>query len=103
LSSSAPRSRSESDSDICKAERLPFKTEDEIAASVVTLKTRIENDQAFRLKLARKVLTVSSNPLPARILKSQLHRHAYTVALREEEINLENLGHRARRGFTTTE
>jgi hypothetical protein len=94
---------SRADSDICKMERLPFKTEDEIAASVVQLKARIEHDSAFRLRLARKVLTVSSNPMPARILKSQLHRHAYTVALREEEIDLEQLGHRARRGFTTTE
>ena len=86
-----------SDQDLCKAERLPYKTDDELASSINTLKLRIDHDARLRMKIARPVLTVSSNALPARILKSQLHRHAYTMAVQFGEIDRDNLGHRTRR------
>ena len=92
-----------SDQEICRAERLPYKTDDELASSIATIKLRIDNDDRLRMKLARPVLTVSSNALPARILKSQLHAHAYTMAIQHGEIDRTNLGLRTRRDANLAE
>jgi hypothetical protein len=92
-----------SDQEICKAEHLPYKTDDELASSINTIKLRIESDAKFRMKIARPVLTVSSNALPARILKSQLHTYAYTIAIQHGEIDRENLGQRTRRDANLAE
>ena len=92
-----------SDQDLCKAERLPYKTDDELASSINTIKLRIDNDARLRMKIAKPVLTVSSNALPARILKSQLHTYAYTMAIQRGEIDRENLGQRTRRDTSLAE
>jgi hypothetical protein len=92
-----------SDQEICRAERLPYKTDDELASSIATIKLRIDNDDRLRMKLARPVLTVSSNALLARILKSQLHAHAFTMAVQYGEIDRTNLGLRTRRDANLAE
>ena len=92
-----------SDQELCRAERLPYKTDDELASSINTIKLRIDSDAKFRMKIARPVLTVSSNALPARILKSQLHTYAYTMAIQNGEIDRENLGLRTRRDANLAE
>jgi hypothetical protein len=92
-----------SDQELCRAERLPYKTDDELASSINTIKLRIDHDARLRMKIARPVLTVSSNALPARILKSQLHTYAYTMAIQHGEIDRENLGQRTRRDMNLVE
>jgi hypothetical protein len=92
-----------SDQELCRAERLPYRTDEELASSIDTIKLKIDNDPRFRMKVARPVLTVSSNALPARILKSQLHTYAYTMAIQHGEIDRENLGQRTRRDVNLAE
>jgi hypothetical protein len=91
------------DSDLCKAERLPYRSDEQIADSINKLKLRIDNDRVLRMKIAKPVLTASSSALPARILKSQLHRYAYTVAVQNGEIDQAMLGNRTRRDYHTEE
>lgn len=57
------------------------------------IEDRIEHDQAFRLKLARKILNCSSNYAPAQFLLSQYCRAAYTAAIAKKDISYENLGY----------
>ena len=90
------------DQDLCKAERLAHK-EDGLDRSIDTLKLKIDNDPAYRSKLSRVMINVSSQAMPGKYLKSQLHRYAYTEAVRLGEIDQGHLGQRTRRDYIEME
>jgi hypothetical protein len=66
---------------------IPYNTVDE----------RIENDQEYRLKLARKILNCNANFAPAAILMSDYHRKAYRLAIQHQEMKYEQAGLRTRK------
>ena len=58
---------------------------------------RIRGDEAFRRKLALKVVKACSNFAPGQILMSKVCRMAYTVGIEKGEFTYENAGYRNRR------
>ena len=62
-----------------------------------TVDERIRNDEAFRRKLALKVVKAATNFAPGQILMSRVCRLAYTVAIEKGEFTYENAGYRSRR------
>ena len=90
------------DQDLCKADRLAHK-DDGLDRSIDTLKLKIDNDHAYRSRLSRVMINVSSHATPAKFLKSQLHRYAYTEAVRLGEIDQGHLGQRAKRDYIELE
>ena len=67
MTRSYPAQGKRCDQDLCKAEKLPHK-EENLADSIRQLKTKIDNDPAYRAKLYRPLLTISSQVLPAKYL-----------------------------------
>ena len=102
MTRSYPAQGERCDQDLCKADRLPHKDEN-LADSIRQLKEKIDNDPVYRAKLYRPMLTVSSQVLPAKYLKSELHRFAFTLAVQLNEVNRELLGNRTRRDYGITE